>query len=83
MLWVEQLGGANNAYASDPMFTTPLAFNGTGYLASRGTISDFPSVDVSISMWVRTTDVSRPGTLKSFTGAKLLSGWTRITNLRL
>ena len=61
------LGGANNAYASDPMFTTPLAFNGTGYLASRGTISDFPSVDVSISMWVRTTDVSRPGTLMSFT----------------
>merc|ERR1712054_728531 len=40
--------------------------NGSGYIATAKNISDFPTVDISVTMWIRTTDVSQAGTLLSF-----------------
>ena len=56
----------SNAYATDPSFTTPIVLNGSGYIATAKNISDFPTVDISVTMWIRTTDVSQAGTLLSF-----------------
>jgi hypothetical protein len=56
----------SNAYATDPSFTTPIVLNGSGYIATAKNISDFPMVDISVTMWIRTTDVSQAGTLLSF-----------------
>ena len=58
------LKGSENV--ADPDFTVPLQFNGTGYLATSSAIHDFPDASISVTMWVRTTDVRFAGTLLAF-----------------
>eukprot|EP00945_MAST-04E_sp_MAST-4E-sp1_P000844 g844.t1 len=56
----------NPSVFADPTFTAPMDFNGSGYVASAGAIHDFPDSDITVSMWIRTTDVQSAGTLLAF-----------------